>query len=479
MKNNNGKAPALLIFLIVIVLIALCATVFMLVNASKESTSGTENPQGEPAVLEPLISNVTTNTTVEDVNTVTEPSVSKVDLEASSFTTRFLKLEPSGKNLIYSPLSIQYALQMLRDGASGETRTQIENVVGDYKLPKYQSIEKVLSLANGVFIRESFKNRVLNDYKNRLIDKYDAEIVYDGFVDATNVNKWISDKTMGIIPNMLKDEMFTSNQNLEMILANALAIDMAWKVPFDDEGHTMSKDFTLDTTEVIQAATLNNTVTNDAVSYYKGSDVTALAMDLDEYEDTQFQFVAIMPNNTSLGQYAKSFEYKDLDTILGKLKSSAKEKDGVKFYIPRFTYDYDLALKSDLMQMGIVDAFSDMKADFYKMTGDQDLYVSDALHTAKIEFTNKGIKAAAVTVFAMSDKAMAFEEPKKPVVVEINKPFLYVIRDKATDEVWFVGTMYNPETYKEYQEAESKRQDEAQKERQNRIGSQTLDVILD
>ena len=73
----------------------------------------------------------------------------------------------------------------------------------------------------------------------------------------------------------------------------------------------------------------------------------------------------------------------------------------------------------------------------------KNLYVSDALHKANIDFSEKGVKAAAVTVFAVME-ATAMMEPKQPIEVKIDKPFVFLIRDKETKEIWFVGTVYEP-----------------------------------
>ena len=81
----------------------------------------------------------------------------------------------------------------------------------------------------------------------------------------------------------------------------------------------------------------------------------------------------------------------------------------------------------------------------------RNLYVSDALHKANIDFTEKGVKAAAVTVFIMKDNAMIAKE-NKPEEIKINKPFLYLIRDKNTKEIWFVGTVYEPNLWEKDKE---------------------------
>ena len=83
---------------------------------------------------------------------------------------------------------------------------------------------------------------IKEEYTNTLINKYNAEIKYDSFKNAKNINKWIENKTFGQIKNMLQDEMVT-NPDSSMVLINALAIDMAWKDAF--EGKDTKEDQTI------------------------------------------------------------------------------------------------------------------------------------------------------------------------------------------------------------------------------------------
>ena len=100
--------------------------------------------------------------------------------------------------------------------------------------------------------------------------------------------------------------------------------------------------------------------------------------------------------------------------------------------------------------MGITDAFNPDLANLSKMADIQktgkNLYVSDALHKANIDFTEKGVKAAAVTVFAVME-ATAMVERIEPIEVTINKPFVFIIRDKKNKEIWFTGTVYEPNSW--------------------------------
>jgi len=75
------------------------------------------------------------------------------------------------------------------------------------------------------------------------------------------------------------------------------------------------------------------------------------------------------------------------------------------------------------------------------------LFVSGGIHKAEIEFTEKGARAAAVTVFGMTAAKALPPPPKYPINIIIDKPFMFIIRDKVTKDVWFTGTVYEPTKY--------------------------------
>ncbi len=370
-------------------------------------------------------------------NTIISEVDSNKQILESDFSLKFLKLENEKQNMVYSPLSIKYALNMLNEGAAGNTKTQIENVIGNLNLIKYNTIDEVLSLANSVYIRDTFAEYVKEDYRRTIAEKYNAEINYDAFNDVTNINKWIEDKTLGIIQNMLNDEAV---QNANMLLINALAIDMGWESPFDTSD-TYGEDFYLKDGNTMTATMMNKETMGDDVSYYKDNDITALTMNLQEYDNMQFEFVAIMPEE-NLSDYIETLTIEDVNTILENTTLASDTPYGVDISIPKFSFDYDLKLKQDLMDLGMTDAFDENLADFSNMANTE-LCVGDALHKADIDFSEEGIRAAAVTALTMDTTAM-LPDNDQPEEIKIDKPFLYFIRDKQTNEIWFVGTVYEP-----------------------------------
>lgn len=150
--------------------------------------------------------------------------------KVSDFDLKFLKLENQKENKVYSPLSIKYGLKMLEEAAIGQSKTQISQLVGNFDLSLYSS-NKNLSFANVLFIRDSYKSNIKESYINLLNDKYNAEIKFDIFENAENINNWINKKTYNNISNIIDDDSI-GNLDLDFALINALAIDMEWEEKF-------------------------------------------------------------------------------------------------------------------------------------------------------------------------------------------------------------------------------------------------------
>lgn len=491
-----------------------------------------------------------TSTEVKQTNT--EYRMTGNDLQ--DFDLSFLKLENKEENKVYSPLSIKYALAMLNEGADGATKEQIANVIGEYKAKKYINSEN-MSLANALFVRDSFKENLQEDYIKSIKTKYDAEVIFDSFKDASTINNWTSDKTFKLIDGVFSDEDMVE---LEYVLVNALAIDMKWqnqihcdysaqnRVPcynngiysvtylheklegedyqYSETSYPYAGDSSyprinfngidkVKTSEVLGSFNkydivktlgedkirqevgdayrkwleeqknsenkweyenaekdvdkylnqfieeLNKNYGQEEIStdYYLYDDekVKVFAKDLQEYDGTTLQYVGIMPKNDKLTDYVKNTTAKDVNNIITNLKELKIDnfEEGyatiISGNIPFFKYEYELQLMEDLQKMGIKDVFREDKSDLSKISAKEKTYISKAVHKANIEFSNEGIKASATTAMGGAGSASAgfnylFEIPTKRINLTFDKPYMYIIRDKASGEVWFAGTVYEP-----------------------------------
>jgi len=400
---------------------------------------------------------INTKQSTTDISSVQYPVI-----DDNNFDFIFLKMENNKKNMIYSPISIEYALNILKDGAVGSTYDEINGVIGNRKLYKYPNIDNVLSSGNGLFILDIYYEYMIPEFKNEINEKYDAEVIKDSFNNIQNINQWMENKTFGIIKNMLSDDI-VKEPNLLMIILNAMAINMEWDKKFDYK-YTDKNEFLMDNGERKKVSTLFlNDVKSEGVAYYKDDNITVLTMDLKEYDGIQFEFMAIMPKK-NLSSYVENISKEKISEIDKKLKLSSDINDGFYVIIPKFQFSYNLGLKQDLNKLGIKNAFSEDNANFSKMAYVKDinrnLFVLEALHKTEIKFTEEGLKEAAAPVAlyittttttmttatqsSISTTETSIVAMKKPIEIIIMQPFMFIIRNKNTRDIWFTGTVYEP-----------------------------------
>lgn len=187
--------------------------------------------------------------------------------------------------------------------------------------------------------------------------------------------------------------------------------------------------------------------------YYDDEEIKVFAKDLKEYDGTTFQYVGIMPKNDSLSKYISSLDSTKINTIIENLidPSTYDYEEGyitkIDGTFPIFSYDYNMDLDSCLKEMGLSSMY-EPNSDFNSITSTPVTIKSS--HKSLIDFSNDGIKAAAVTEMgglgaAAIDYDYLFDVPIKEIDLTFDQPFLYLIRNKDTGDIWFVGTLYEAE----------------------------------
>lgn len=114
--------------------------------------------------------------------------------------------------------------------------------------------------------------------------------------------------------------------------------------------------------------------------------------------------------------------------------------------MPKFESELDLV--DTLSTMGMSDAFDELAADFCGMDGHSCLagdplclYVSNVIHKAFVLVDEEGTEAAAATVVVAVPSSGSEDIT---VEVTVNRPFIFLIRDKATGAILFLGWMVDP-----------------------------------
>ena len=353
----------------------------------------------------------------------------------SSFNLNLIKTVNSSytSNYLISPYSIEIALNMLKEGAAGNTKDEIEKTVGTRDINK---VSKDVKIANAMFVKNKYKKDIKDNYYSIIKSNYDADILYDDFKTPDVINNWVNKKTDKMIDKVL-DQI---DPNFVLGLANAIAIDVNWENEFECTS-TTSEEFTkLDGTKY-DVQMMHQSYKYDT-KYFETDDAKGIIIPYASEDDSNLEFVGILPTN-DISAYIESLTKEKIASIDSNT-NEASDKLHINLSLPRFSYSFDLLNFMDvLITMGIKDAFSSA-ANFKNISDNVPLVVSQAIHKTYIELNEKGTKAAAVTFFGMKENAMIPAQDFEVIDIKFDKPFAYMIRDSKTKEILFFGVTYEP-----------------------------------
>lgn len=348
-------------------------------------------------------------------------------------------------NVFISPLSVSIALGMARNGANGQTKSEIEtalkmsdmssNDINEYyrlmqtSLPAVDPTTK-LSIANSLWYKTGFP--VKQDYLKVNSDYFGAYIKALDFKQlwaVDTINNWCAKKTN----NLIKKPLDQIPEDAVMYLVNAIYFKGIWRKHFDTK-NTKEADFT---TEAGNKVKVNMMYQKDTFAY--AADSYAQYLDM-PYGNKAFSMTVILP-----------LEGKTTDDVLNNMNAvywndllNRMSNKEVEVYMPRFKNQNKFILNEPLKNMGMKTAFT-VNADFRNIA-DTDLMISRVIHDTYIELTEEGTEAAAVTIIEIMTTSMPVEPPVIPVF-RVNKPFVYVIREKSTGVILFAGKTGSVEKY--------------------------------
>jgi serpin B len=328
---------------------------------------------------------------------------------------------------------------MTLNGAKGTTRDAMLNALRANGLTpeiinnSYKSLSEallsvdsrvIISVANSVWTENNFV--VKKPFTDILTSYYNAESKSFDIADSQVpklINTWIESKTNGLIKNMV-DKL---DESTVMLLINAIYFKGKWNSQFD-KANTVQKSFNKPGGAIVDVPMMKQ---KSEFKVYTGQGLT-----LAEFPYGQGNFVmdVILPDeNIGLNSMIQSITDK---SFTGWLNAMYKREIDLSF--PRFKYGYKKQLKDVLADMGMGIAFTD-NADFSNIS-DIAVMISEVLHQAFIETNEEGTEAAAATIVGIMTTSM----PPAPLVLNIDHPFLYIIRETSTNSILFMGKVADP-----------------------------------
>ena len=401
-----------------------------------------ETPSAQPASAvsaDPAPAAQTASVAETPVGPATAEQVSALVKGDNAFAWELFKqLADPKQPVFFSPYSISSAMAMLTLGAKGETEKQLlETLAFPDKGPllgkEFQKLRESLvssderftmTDANSLWLNIGFD--VLSSYAQSLKEFFSGEARSIEFAKnkeaAATINNWISDHTRNLIKDLISPEALSADTRL--VLVNAVSFLAKWETPFDEDG--TRKYSLMDCTgragkgELMRQEGMINAAEVDGVT----------AVELN-YAGRKYSLLAMMPNDVA--KFA-SWEKNIDDAYIENITKSLKRENAVLMF-PKFTTEYSQSLVSVFKDMGLASPFS-YGADFTGISLKEQLLVSEIIHKAIVKIYETGTEAAAATAVMVKCTGMAMKPPKE---IRFNKPFVYLIREKETGAILFLG----------------------------------------
>ena len=392
--------------------------------------------------------------------------------------------ESPGQNLFFSPYSIVSALTMTAEGARGDTALQMGTVLrfpekarrsDDAALPwdtasvhlEMATLKRLLldqdrayeiNIANALWLEQTYSFRpqflaILNEEYGAAARQVD--FMFNADPTRLQINQWVEEQTKNKIQNVLAPD--TIDADTRFVLANAIYFKGHWADEFD-ESKTQPEDFTLLDGSSIKVPLMSQrslfthyaelgpdgtpnipAMSEDRPSFDSPPNPDGFQILELEYRGGDVEMVILLPKK-HIGLPALE-KVLTTDTLTQWLDTARRQE--VHVFLPKFKLEENISLNQTLSAMGMPKAFE--PNGFLGMSDAADawkLYISHIAHKAYVDVNEEGTEAAAATMVVGRARSAVIEPPIP--TFRADRPFLFLIRDKRTGTMLFLGRLMRP-----------------------------------
>ena len=355
-----------------------------------------------------------------------------------------LQADQEPGNKMISPISLYMDLSMVYNGAAGQTRSAMQealqlqpadtallnttNAALIAGLPKADS-GVTLEMANAIWYRQDLEPLPAFLALNKAFYKATVEAAdFSNPSTTTAINDWVKEKTQEKIPSII-EEIRPSDV---MYLLNAVYFLGHWTTAFDPQ-RTNDRIFHPTATTAVPVPFMQR----EATFHYLQND--SLQMIELPYGQGAFSMYVLLPSTHSNPQTLVRWLSPERFAAL----TSAMDSTKVQLYLPKWESAYLLDdLIPELTKLGMGAAFGG-GADFTAMYNSSQIQISQVIHKTYIKVDEQGTEAAAATSVGMR---VTSARPITRPVMDVNRPFVYLITEKNTGSILFLGTVHQPES---------------------------------
>ena len=340
-------------------------------------------------------------------------------------------------NWVYSPLSISFCLEMVAEGALGETEEEMRAVlppsadnrpISFWQHTPLTSTDFELNIAEGVWIKKGFA--ILPSYQEILKTSFHAAIESVPFTQETafEINQWIEQQTHQKIRNLIAPENLS--QQTEMVLVNALYFRGNWLSPFSEKNSRQDL-FYCSASDPVKAPFMEQT---HFFPYVENDRYQAILLPFATHSKKSCHPACLLllpTEDTSASCFTQS-----LEEVLHSL--AIKQ---VHVRTPKFKIEQKIELTEILKQLGMNRVFTPL-ADLSGINGQHNLFLSAVLHKTFFAFEENGVEAAAATAAVINRTSIS---PPSPIFsFHVNRPFYFALLDLDTKTIFFIGHIQRP-----------------------------------
>ena len=352
----------------------------------------------------------------------------------NQFAFEFYNQLDKDQNMFFSPYSISSAFGMVYEGAKGQTAEELKQVFHfpDDNKAGYSEMFNALNgngaytleVANALWVQKDFS--LLDSYQNTIKIDYHGTATNLDFANTEasrqTINSWVEQHTSNKIQNLIGEGMLTDQTKL--VLTNAIYFKGAWAQAFEAK-LTTDADFKRESGQSEKVKMMH--LYGKHFNYTQNDDLQMIEL---PYKGDEISMVILLPKKdiSSIQSYLNPDSLSSLQSGMGSTE--------INVFLPRFKFKTSYELNDPLIKMGMKTAFTSA-ADLSGVDGRQDLMLSFAVHQAYVEVNEEGTVAAAAT--AIGDTATGI-----PKQFNANHPFVFLIRQKATGNILFMGRVNDP-----------------------------------
>ena len=367
--------------------------------------------------------------------------------EVQSFTrnsAEFIFANIGNSNVLYSPISIWFYLELLSNLTEGNSRQQVFRAMGLNEGSKLYNADDALYkglywddgfsiwrpasslwIDQRIHLSDALVENLVTNHHTSVFQGLMGEDAYDEAFRA-----WLNEQTNSLMRDIVKNLRLDPTTGIS--LCTSLYLRCSWSLPFSRDATYQDVFYTPDGEAVVDFMKKEES----GGTVYQGAGFSSVIIDL---QDGGYVTLVLPDLNKGIEDILASEELYD---FLFACREWGNAKNGrVKIFLPKLDIMIAMPLKQTLMRMGVVDVFDPEKVEFSSdISSDDSLALSSVDQYSRLVMNEDGIEAASIMVSDGSSLRIASEEE---IEFTLNRPFLFTVFSETSIPL-FIGVCNTP-----------------------------------